>query len=73
MYTIYILISEKDKRTYTGYTNNLSRRLQEHNSGKVTATKNRRPLQIFFTEKRTTRQDAEKRERWWKSSSGRNQ
>ena len=31
MYYVYILISEKDKLFYTGCTNNLKRRLEEHN------------------------------------------
>ncbi|MBU4348381.1 GIY-YIG nuclease family protein [Patescibacteria group bacterium] len=50
MYTIYILQSLKNLRTYAGYTENLKLRLQQHNLGKVNTTKNRRPLIIIFTE-----------------------
>ena len=71
MYTVYILISKKDKRTYVGYTNNIERRLKEHNSGRVSATKNRSPFEIFYTEEFETVKEARERELWWKSSSGR--
>jgi putative endonuclease len=30
----YVLLSQKDNNYYIGYTNNLKRRLEEHNSGK---------------------------------------
>jgi putative endonuclease len=71
MYYVYILLSEKDGRTYVGYTQNLEERLERHNSGRVTATKNRRPLNFFYTEKFETMSEAKARELWWKSSSGR--
>jgi len=41
---VYILQSEKNKRYYIGSTDNIKRRLKEHNIGKVMATKNLRPL-----------------------------
>ncbi|MDA3880621.1 MAG: GIY-YIG nuclease family protein [Prolixibacteraceae bacterium] len=34
MYTVYILYSEKIDQYYTGYTNNIDRRLSEHNRRK---------------------------------------
>lgn len=71
MYYVYVLISEKDNRTYTGYSNDVKRRLKEHNSGCVTATKRRRPLKVFLTEEFGTEREAKERELWWKSSSGR--
>lgn len=72
MFYVYILLSEKDKRTYVGYTKDLMSRLQLHNQGRVKATKHRRPLRIFLSEEFETEQDAKKRELWWKSGSGRN-
>ncbi|MBI2122482.1 MAG: GIY-YIG nuclease family protein [Candidatus Sungbacteria bacterium] len=71
MYFVYILLSSKDGRTYTGYTKDLNNRLQKHNNGEVKATKYRRPLKILLSEKFTNSQEAKKRELWWKSSSGR--
>ncbi len=46
MFTVYILLSEKDNKRYIGFTHNLERRLTEHNSGKVKSTKNRIPLKV---------------------------
>jgi putative endonuclease len=51
MYQVYILQSQKDKRTYVGYSDNFRKRFSEHNTGKVKATKNRRPFTILLTEK----------------------
>jgi putative endonuclease len=71
MFHAYILLSLKDNRTYVGYTKNLSRRLDLHNSGQVISTKHRLPFRILFAEKFETRQEAQKRERYWKSGGGR--
>ena len=50
-YFVYILYSQKDHKLYVGCTSNLEDRIKEHNSGKVTATKNRIPLIIIHSEK----------------------
>jgi putative endonuclease len=71
MYIVYILQSLKDLKTYTGYTENLKVRLQQHNSGKVDATKNRRPLVIIFTEEVGSLLEVKSRELYWKSGVGR--
>jgi hypothetical protein len=47
MYYVYVLLSEKDERFYTGSTNDLKRRLDEHNAGKVESTKRRKPLKLI--------------------------
>ena len=47
MYYIYILKSLKDKNLYIGRTNNFERRFKEHNSGKVSSTKSRRPFVLL--------------------------
>jgi putative endonuclease len=70
-YYVYILISEKDGRTYTGYTKNLRKRLREHDLGRVKSTRYRRPLKILFTEKFLLIKEAKARELWWKGKSGR--
>jgi putative endonuclease len=71
MFFIYILKSLKDNRTYVGYTDNIERRLVEHNSGQTNATKNRRPLELIFSEKVETLKEAKERESYWKSGAGR--
>lgn len=42
-YYTYILQSLKDLNLYVGYTNNLVKRVEDHNKGKVPSTKNRDP------------------------------
>lgn len=50
MYVVYILKSQKDNKTYVGYTKDLEKRLKLHNSGQVEATKHRTPFYILFKE-----------------------
>lgn len=38
-YYVYVLKSGKDKKFYTGYTNNLKLRFEQHQKGKVESTK----------------------------------
>lgn len=72
-YYVYILYSVKDNKLYIGFTNNLKKRLTEHASGKVDATKNRVPLKLIHYEYFVNRADAEARERFLKSGYGRKQ
>ncbi len=44
MYTIYVITSLTKKFTYVGFTNNLDRRLAEHNLGYNNSTKPTDPL-----------------------------
>lgn len=67
----YILQSLTDGRTYVGSTDNLQRRLKQHNSGQVKSTKRRVPFKIILTEEFETLTEARKRETWWKSGAGR--
>jgi len=46
MWFVYILRSLKDKNLYIGSTNNVQRRLIEHNSAKVDSTKHRIPFTL---------------------------
>jgi len=71
MYHVYILQSQKDKRTYVGYTGDIRKRLNEHNSGRVKSTKHRIPFRLLLTEQFDNAGEAKRREKWWKSSSGR--
>ena len=43
MYYVYMLYSEKCNRYYIGYCEDINARLDRHNRGMVTATKNCRP------------------------------
>lgn len=48
MYFVYILQSLKTGRYYVGSTNDLNRRLSEHNGSKTKSLKNQRPLVLKF-------------------------
>ena len=63
MYFIYILQCS-DNSLYVGCTNNLKKRLREHNYSKKGAhyTKLRRPVVLTYSEKFTTLHKARKRE-----------
>jgi putative endonuclease len=72
MYFAYILKSLKDGSHYYGSTNNLESRLKHHNSGKVRYTKGHIPYVIHYFEKLSTRAEAMKREKFFKSIAGYN-
>ena len=62
-YFVYILECS-DHTLYTGYTNDIAKRLNEHNIGKYGAkyTKARRPVKLLYTETHTSKGDALRRE-----------
>lgn len=62
MFFVYILKSLKDNNLYIGYTNNLKRRLKEHNSGGVQSTNLRKPLKLIYYEAYLSEKDAKHRE-----------
>ena len=70
MFYIYVLLSEKDNRFYTGFTNDLKRRIAEHNTGKVQSTAYRHPLKLVYYESCLNREDALHREKYLKSTYG---
>ncbi|OGI76152.1 hypothetical protein A3C67_01975 [Candidatus Nomurabacteria bacterium RIFCSPHIGHO2_02_FULL_42_19] len=43
---VYILESQKNGRYYVGSTDDIDRRIREHNVGKVLSTKNVRPWKV---------------------------
>ncbi len=57
-FVVYILQSEKTKRYYVGHTENLERRVFEHNSGKSISTKNGVPWKVVRTEYFQSRKEA---------------
>lgn len=62
MYYTYLLKSNIDKDLYIGFTNNLERRISDHNKGLVPSTKLRKPLELIYFEGYKAEQDARKRE-----------
>ena len=52
-----------DGTLYTGWTNNIDKRMRDHNAGKgATYTKPRRPVVLVYLEMFETKEDAMKRE-----------
>jgi len=70
MYYVYLLLSEVDRNFYTGSTNDLRRRIDEHNNGSVVSTAKRRPLKLIYYEACLNEMDARKREKYLKSGMG---
>ncbi len=70
MMYIYVICSQKDGRFYVGMTENVERRLKEHNQGKTKSTKGFRPWELFFFEEFETREIARNREKYLKSGYG---
>jgi putative endonuclease len=71
MFYTYILRSESTGRLYIGSTSDLRRRIDQHNAGLATATKNRGPWRLVHSEEYTTRSLAVRRERYLKTGKGR--
>lgn len=70
MYYVYVIQSKKDKKLYTGFTNNLRKRFLEHNGQKVRSTKSRGPFILIYYEASLDEYDARSREKYLKSGMG---
>lgn len=69
-YYVYILLSERDGKKYTGFTTDLSSRFEAHQKGKVSSTKNRTPFKMIYFEACLSKSDALKREKYLKTHYG---
>ena|SRR3989338_3863284 len=70
MFFVYFLkLSNGD--IYKGLTGDLERRWKEHAAGKVDSTKNYLPIRVIGYEAYTLRSDAERREKFLKTTEGR--
>ncbi|PIX26362.1 MAG: excinuclease ABC subunit C [Deltaproteobacteria bacterium CG_4_8_14_3_um_filter_45_9] len=67
---VYVLQSDLDKKFYTGITQDLMKRTEEHNSGISKATKTRVPFKLVYYEFCLNHKDAMKRERYLKTTWG---
>lgn len=70
-YYVYVLESLKDGDRYIGFTNNLKRRLIEHNKGLSFSTEFRRPFKLIYFEGSLNINDAKRREGYLKTTQGR--
>lgn len=69
-YYVYILRSLKDGLFYIGFANDLKRRLAEHLRGANISTAKRLPVELIFYEAYPCKEDAERREKYFKTSKG---
>jgi putative endonuclease len=61
-YIVYVLQC-KDNTLYTGWTNDITKRIKLHNSGKASKyTRGRRPVSIYYMEEFKTKHEAMSRE-----------
>ncbi|MFC1488545.1 GIY-YIG nuclease family protein [Thermodesulfobacteriota bacterium] len=70
MYYVYVLESEQDGKFYTGFTQDLKLRFEQHNKGIVESTKNRMPMKLIYYEACINKDDATKREKYLKTHHG---
>jgi putative endonuclease len=68
---VYVLFSRVYVRMYIGQTNNLERRLTDHNRGYNAATKRYIPWELLFYEEFSSREEAVHREKYWKRTDSR--
>ena len=72
MYTIYVLISQKDEKRYIGVTSkDANTRTREHNSNKSKFTRGYQPWKLVYTEQYDNKKESSDRERFLKSGQGR--
>ncbi|MBI2046311.1 MAG: GIY-YIG nuclease family protein [Parcubacteria group bacterium] len=71
MYYVYILKSVRNNKLYKGFTNDLKRRIKEHNLGKSIFTRNNGPWKLIYYEAFISEKDAKIEEKFLKSGKGR--
>ncbi len=64
---MYILRSVSTGKFYVGHTENLTKRLFEHNHNRTLSIRNRGPWELVYSEEFRTRSEASRREREVKS------
>jgi putative endonuclease len=71
VYYVYILQSLKTGRLYIGHTDDLTRRLQEHNTSRGGKYSRRNgPWKLVYSEQHPDRSSAARREQYLKSTKG---
>jgi putative endonuclease len=73
MYYVYVLVSDKTGRRYTGSCEDVSERIRRHNAGHSKATRHGAPWRLIHSEAFATRAEACQREKELKTGQGRDQ
>jgi putative endonuclease len=67
----YVLLSQKNGTLYKGSTDNIQKRIETHNAGKVKYSSKHLPWKLVISEEFVSRAEAMKREKWYKTGVGR--
>ena len=70
-YYFYVLQSKTTGQFYVGHTENLTRRIFEHNNNRTISIKNRGPWELYHFEEYSTRSEPAQRERYVKKMKSR--
>ncbi len=70
MHYVYLLVSQRDGKWYTGCAEDMRKRFKEHSDGKVVSTKGRGPFEIIYYEACIDAHDAFTREKYLKTGMG---
>jgi putative endonuclease len=70
MYYVYAIKSLVRNYIYVGLTNDIERRIDQHNKGENRSTKAYKPFKLIHKEQFETRVEARKREKYLKSGIG---
>ena len=70
MFFVYVISSQMRSYLYVGLTNNLKRRISQHQQGKERTTRPFRPFKLIYHKWCPTRQEARNREKYLKSGVG---
>ena len=73
MYYVYALSSLRRNYMYVGMTSDVKRRMRAHNVGKEKTTRPYLPFRLLYIESCENRIEARKREKYWKSGTGKEQ
>jgi putative endonuclease len=71
MYFAYVIKSIHHDFYYKGHCENLDARLAQHNAGMTESIRHFIPFTLVYSEQFDTREEAIKREKYFKSSAGR--
>lgn len=71
IYFVYVLKSLKNGAYYKGLTNNIERRIREHNAGKTSSNRSFAPFRLIFVQEFDRISEARKFEKFLKTGYGR--
>ncbi len=71
MFYFYVLKFKKNGKLYYGFTNNLKRRIRDHNSGQSDFSSRNGKFDLIFYEAYINKNDAMAAEKYFKSGHGR--